>query len=158
MAAKKIYSNKGLFILYGMANLFLLMFLLTLLILYLNDIYIINRIGFVVFVGVHLVLLFFIKIHYLCIFYYDEEQKVEFHYSKQFGWKWQQKMKTVLLPLKQFDGYDISMNSMGVMVASFYKHEQKERYELGPFYIGFIPEKEKQFLTKTFGEPSELGA
>jgi hypothetical protein len=92
MVAKKIYSNKGLFILYGMANLFLLIFLLTLLILYLNDIYIINRIGFVVFVGVHLVLLFFIKIHYLCIFYYDKEQKIEFHYNKQ----WQTKSHYIL--------------------------------------------------------------
>lgn len=152
MPEQKIYENKVLFMLYGIVNILLLLFLLTLLTLYLNDIYILSRVGFVMFVGLHLFLLFFIKMHYLCIFYDEEKQSIEFHYNKRFGWKWQQKIKTVLLPGKQFDRYKISKDSMGISVISFFKLEQKERYELGPFYIGYLSIKEKQLLKAAFGE------
>ena len=152
MAEKKIYDNKLVFILYGLINIFLLVFLITLLILLFNDIYVLSRIGFVIFVAAHLFLLFFIKIHYLCIYYKDEKKKIEFHYSKRFGLKWQQKIRTVLLPLKQIDSYEISMDFMKISVISFFKIEQKDRYELGPFHIGFISKKEKQLMKDTFGE------
>lgn len=152
MAEKKIYENKVLFLIYGIVNSILLIILLALLILIFNDIYILSRIGFVAFIGVHLLLLFLIKMHYLCILYNEEKRIIEFHYSKRFGWKWQQKMKTVLLPKKQFDGYKISKDSMGITVVSFYKLEQKEQYELGPFHIGMVSKKEKQLLKDIFGE------
>ena len=152
MTEKKLYDNKPLFLLYGLVNLLLILFLLTLLILIFNDVFILSRIGFVIFVGVHLFLLFFIKIHYLCIFYNDEKQKFEFHYNRRFGFRWQQKTRTVLLPLKQFDGYEISKDSMGITVLSFFKKEQKEQYELGPFHVGFISKKEAQLFQDTFGE------
>ncbi len=58
MSEKKIYDNKLLFILYGLINILLLLFLLTLLILLFNDIYLLSRTGFVIFVGAHLFLLF----------------------------------------------------------------------------------------------------
>jgi hypothetical protein len=148
----KIYNNKPLFLLYGLVNILLILILLTLLILIFNDIFILNRIGFVIFIGIHLFLLFFIKIHYLCIFYNDEKRKIEFHYNKHFGLRWQQKTRTVLLPLKQFDGYKISKDSMGITVLSFFKKEQKEQYELGPFHVGFISKKEAQLFQDTFGE------
>ena len=102
MNEKKIYDNKGLFILYGMVNLLMILFLLILLVLLFNDIYVLSRVGFVIFVGAHLFLLFFIKIQYLRIFYDEEKQKIEFHYNKRFGFRWQQKARTVLLPLNQF--------------------------------------------------------
>lgn len=152
MTEKKIYDNKLLFILYGFINIFLLLFLLTLLILLFNDIYVLSRAGFVVFVGAHLFLLFFIKIHYLCIYYNEEKQKIEFHYNKRFGLKWQQKTRTVLLPLKQFDGYKNSKDSLAISVISIFKLEHKERYELGPFHVGFISKKEKKLMKDTFGE------
>lgn len=149
---KNIVDNKNLFIVYGVANLLLLLFLLTLLILFFYDVYILSRIGFVVFVGIHLFLLFFVKIHYLCIFYNDEKQKIEFHYNKRFGLKWQQKSRTVLLPLNQFDGYTLDKDSLGLFMISFFKLEQNEKYELGPFHIGFLTKKEKQNLENAFGE------
>ena len=121
-------------------------------ILLFNDIYVLSRTGFVVFVGIHLFLLFFIKIHYLYILYNDEKQKIEFHYNKRFGLKWARKSRTVLLPLKQFDGYKISKDSMGISTISFFKLEHKERYELGPFHVGFIPQKVKEAIKETFGE------
>lgn len=152
MTEKKIYDNKPLFLLYGLLNLLLILFLLALIILIFNDIYIFSRIGFVIFIGIHLFLLFFIKIHYLCIFYNDEKQKIEFHYNKRFGIRWQQKTRTVLLPLKQFDGYEIDKDSMGITVLSFFKKEQKEQYELGPFHVGFISKKETQLFKDAFGE------
>jgi hypothetical protein len=152
MTEKKIYDNKLTFILYGLVNIFLLLFLLTVLILLFNDIYILSRGGFVIFVGAHLFLLFFIKIHYLCIYYNDEKQKIEIHYSKRFGLKWQKKIRTVLLPLKQFDGYKTSKDSLAILVISIFKLEHKERYELGPFHVGFISKKEKQLMKDTFGE------
>ena len=151
MMERKIFDNKLLFMLYGLVNVLLFIFLITLVILLLNDIYILSRIGFVIFVGIHLFLLFFIKIHYVCIYYDDKKQKIEFHYNRRFGLMWQKKIRTVLLPLKQFDGYEFSKDSLGIMVISFYKLEQKERYELGPFHVGFISKKEKQLMEDAFG-------
>jgi hypothetical protein len=138
--------------LYGGINIILILLLLTLIIFLYNDIYILGRIGFVIFVGVHLFLLFFIKIQYLCIFYDEAKQKIEFHYNKKFGWKWRQKVRTVLLPMKQFNGYKLSTDSMGISVISFYKLEQKEQYELGPFHVGIMSNKEKQNLENAFGK------
>lgn len=152
MQNKKILDSSSLFILYGVLNLLLIFVLLALLILLFNDIYILSRTGFVAFVGVHLFLLFFIKIQYLCLFYDDEKQVIEFHYNKRFGLKWRQKSRTVLLPLKQLDGYNISKDSMGIAVISFFKLEQKERFELGPFHVGFISNEVKQKLKDAFGE------
>jgi len=152
MNDKKIFDNRILFIVYGMLNVMLIIILLTLLILLLNDIYILSRTGFVLFVGVHLFLLFFIKIQYVCIFYNDQKQKIEFHYNKRFGLKWQKKSRTVLLPLKQFDGYKVSRDSMGIAVITFFKIEQKERFELGPFHVGLLTVKKRKLLEDTFGE------
>ena len=152
MQNKKILDSRFLFILYGALNLLLILTLLILVILFFKDIYILSRIGFVVFVGIHLFLLFFIKIHYLCIFYDEEKQIIEFLYNKRFGLKWRQKSRTVLLPLKQLDGYKLSNDSIGTSIISFFKLDQKERYELGPFYIGYISDKVKQKLEEAFGE------
>jgi hypothetical protein len=152
MQNKKLLDSSSLFILYGVLNLLLIFALLALLILLFNDIYILSRTGFVAFVGVHLFLLFFIKIQYLCLFYDEEKQVIEFHYNKRFGLNWRKKSRTVLLPLKQLDGYNISKGSMGIAVISFFKLEQKERYELGPFYIGYISNEVKQKLKYAFGE------
>ena len=152
MKDPKIFDNKILFILYGTLNLILILVLLVLLIFLFNDVFIISRIGFVVFVGIHIFLLIFVKIHYLSLYFYEDEQKIEFHYNRQFGLKWQQKTRTVLLPFHQFDGYKIERDNLGIMVMTFYKKEQKERFELGPFHIGFISRKEKKDLISQFGE------
>jgi hypothetical protein len=149
---KKLLDTRNIFILYGVINLLLILILLTLLILIFNDIYILSRIGFVVFVGVHLILLFFIKIHYLCIYYDEGKQKIEFHYNKRFGLKWQQRSRTVVLPFKQFDGYKLQKDSLGLLTISFFKLEKKEKYELGPFHIVFINKKERRNLEDAFGE------
>lgn len=152
MSEKKIFDNKAIFILYGVLNIVLLLVLLTLIILLFNNIYILGRIGFVLFVGIHLFLLFFIKIHYICIFYDEEKQKIEFHYNKRFGLRWQKKSRTVQLPLKQFDGYKIHKDSMGISVISFFKLENKERFELGPFHIGVISKGKMKHMEDTFGD------
>jgi len=149
---KKLLDTRISFILYGVINLLLILILLTLLVLIFNDIYILSRVGFVIFVGVHLFLLFFIKINYLCIFYDEGKQKIEFHYNKRFGWKWHQRSRTVLLPLGQFDGYKLQKDSLGLLSISFYKLEKKEKYELGPFHIAFLNKKERQNLEDAFGE------
>jgi len=151
MKEKIIYYNKNLFLAYSVANILLMFFLLTLLILLFNDIYILSRVGFVFFVGIHISLLFFIKIQYLRIAYDEEKQLIEFHYNKRFGVNWQQKSRTVLLPFNQFDGYSLSKDSFGLTIISFFKLENKERYELGPFHIGFISHNEHQLLEETFG-------
>lgn len=150
---KKIYNNRILFSAYGIINIVLIIFLLTLLILIFNDIYILSRIGFVVFVGIHIVLIFFVRIHYVCIYTDADKRTVEIHFNRKFGLKWLQKSKTVLLPFDQFDGYKISADSMGVMIVSFYKIQDKDRYELGPFSVGFISKKEKKQLVAAFGDP-----
>lgn len=152
MGEKKLYDNKQIFIWYGLFNVVLFIILLTILIFLINEIYILNRIGFVLFVGTHLFLVFFVKIHYMSIYYNDDKQKIEFHYNRRFGLKWQNKIRTVLLPLKQFDSYKISKDSMGLGIISFYKLEQNERYELGPFHVGIILRKEKQIIKDTLGE------
>lgn len=131
----------------------LLIFILLALIYFLyNDIYVLGKIGFVVFVGVHLLLLFFVKVQYVSLFYDEENQKIKFHYNKQFGWNWSQKIRTVLLPMKQFDGYKIGMDSMGMSVITFYKLDKDDRYELGPFHVGFISNKERRRFKKLFGD------
>jgi hypothetical protein len=152
MSEKRIFNNQLLFVIYGLLNVVLILILLVLLILIFNDIYILSRMGFIIFVGIHLSLLFFIKIHYLCIFYHEEKQSIEFHYSRRFGLKWKKRVRTVLLPLKQFDGYELSKDSLGIAIISFYKLERKERYALGPFYVGFISPKERKALADVFGE------
>ena len=152
MSEQRIFENKLLFILYGALNIVLIFALLILLILLLNDIYILSRIGFMIIVVLHLFLIFFIKIHYLAILYNDEKQKIEFHYNKRFGLKWKVKSKTVLLPLSKFDGYKLSKDSMGISVISFFKLELKERFELGPFHIGYVSEKERRKMEESFGE------
>ena len=148
---RKIFDNKLLFMLYGVVNFLLIIILLTLLIFFINDVYILSRIGFILFVGVHLFLVFVVKIHYLCIYYDDKKQKIEFHYNRRFGLMWQKKIRTVLLPLKQFDSYKISKDSIGIAIISFYKLDQKERFELGPFHVGLISKKEMQLLEDSFG-------
>ena len=152
MKENKLYDNTLFFVLYGMINLLLLLFLLTLIILLFNDIYVLSRIGFVAFIGIHLLMLFFIKIHYVRIAYDEKESLIKFHYNKRFGIKWKQKAGSVLLRLKQLDGYTIDKDFMGNTQISFLKLEKKERYELGPFFIGFISKKEKQLLMDSFGE------
>ena len=70
---KKLFDNRIFFTIYGWLNIILVLVLLTLLILIFNEIYLFSRIGFVVFVGVHIALIFFIKVHYLCVFIDDEK-------------------------------------------------------------------------------------
>ena len=152
MKEKKIYCNKNLFIGYGTVNLILMLILLTLIILLYNNIHVLSRIGFIFFVGIHISLLFFIKIQYVRISFDEEKQLIEIDYNKRFGWKWQQKARTVLLPLRQFDGYKLTKDSIGITVISFFKLEQKDHYELGPFHIGLISKKEAQILKDAFGE------
>ncbi len=152
MKENKLYDNTLLFTLYGVVNLLLLLFLLTLLILLFNDVYVLSRIGFVAFIGIHLLLLFFIKINYFRIAFDEEKGVIEFHYNKRYGIKWKKKARTVLLPLKQLDGYTIDKDFIGNTQISFFKLEKKERFELGPFFIGFISKKEKIRLSEAFGE------
>ncbi|MCG8309320.1 MAG: hypothetical protein MI975_18140 [Cytophagales bacterium] len=152
MKEMTLFDNKALFVLYGIINFILIIALLILLGLFFNDIHILNRTGFFIFIGVHIFLLFFVKIHYLRIFYREDLQKIEFRYNRRFGLKWKQKSRTVLLPLRQFDGYSISKDSLGISVISFFKLDQRERFELGPFHIGFISKKEKENLESSFGE------
>ena len=153
MNEKKIYDNKLLFIAYGLVNIALVVFLLVLLILIFYDIYILSRIGFVVFVGIHISLIFFVRIHYVCIYTDAEKRKIEIHFNRKFGLKWLQKSKTVVLPFDQFDGYNISVDSIGFRSVSFYKIQDKDRFELGPFSVGYISKKEKMRLKAAFGEP-----
>jgi hypothetical protein len=153
MNEKKLYDNKLLFMAYGLVNIVLVVFLLVLLILIFNDIYILGRIGFVVFVGIHIALIFFIRIHYVCVYFDSQRRKVEIHFNRKFGLKWLQKSTTVLLPFDQFDGYKITADSMGLPTISFYKNKDKDRYELGPFSVGFVSNKEKKQLTAALGEP-----
>jgi len=152
MSENKLFDNRLLFILYGLLNVFLIIILLVLIIFLINEIYILSRTGLVIFVGIHLFLLFFIKIHYLCIIYNEEKQKIEFHYNKRFGLRWQKRSKTVLLPLKQFDGYKIDKDSMRISTISFFKLEQKDRYELGPFHVGVLSKRKRIILEENFGE------
>ena len=152
MNEKKIFDNKISFLLYGILNIALLVVLLILLVLLLNDIYLLSRTGFVVFVGIHLFLLFFVKIHYLYVIYNEEKQKIEFHYNKRFGPRWQKRSRTVLLPVQQFDGYKVRRDSMGIAIISFYKKEKKEQYELGPFHVGILSKKKKESLAEVFGD------
>ena len=153
MNEEKLYDNKLLFMAYGLVNIVLVVFLLVLLILIYNDIYILGRIGFVAFVGIHITLIFFIRIHYVCVYFDSQKRKVEIHFNRKFGLKWPQKSKTVLLPIDQFDGYKITTDSMGLQLVSFYKIQDKDRYELGPFSVGFISKKEKKQFTAALGEP-----
>jgi hypothetical protein len=153
MNEKKLYDNKWLFISYGLVNIVLVVFLLVLLILIFNDIYLLSQAGFVVFVGIHITLIFFVRIHYVSIYANAEKRKIEIHFNKKFGLKWHQKSKTVLLSFDQFDGYKITVDSMGFLSVSFYKIQDKDRFELGPFSVGFISKKEKMQLKAAFGEP-----
>ena len=152
MKEKRLYDNKLLFVLYGVINLLLLIFLLVLIILLFNDIYVLSRIGFVAFIGIHLLLLFFIKIHYLRISYSEASQDIRFHYNKRFGLKWTQRARKVILPFDELDGYRIDSDFMGNTLISFFKREDKDQFELGPFYVGYISASEKLLLRETFGE------
>lgn len=152
MAETKLIDNKYQFLLYGVINVLLLLILIVILILFFNDIFIISRTVFVLFVGLHLFLLFFIKIHYLCAIYNDQKQVIEFHYNKKFGIYWQKNSRTVSLPFKQFNGYKIEKDTVGLYAVSFYKLENKERFELGPFHIGILYKANRELLKSTFGE------
>ena len=152
MAETKLIDNKYQFLLYGAINALLLIILMAILILFFNDIFIISRTVFVLFVGLHLFLLFFIKIHYLCAIYDDRKQLIEFHYNKKFGINWKKKTRTALLPLMFFDGYTLEKDAVGLYAISFFKLENKERYELGPFHIGLLSGHKKELLKSTFGE------
>jgi len=146
MMERKLFDNHRFFAAYGWINVLLVVFLLTLLVLIFNEIYLLPRLGFVVFVAIHLMLLFVIKVHYLCVLLDEENERIEFNYSKKFGWCWLQKARTTLLPIKHFDGYKIEKNSFGLPVISFFKKENGEQFELGPFHVGQISQKEKEIL------------
>jgi len=153
MASPKIlYNNRRLFVFYGLLNLCLLLFLLTLIIFLFNDIYILSRAVFVMFIGVQTVLVFFIRIQFLQVAWNDDTQTIEFLYSKKFGIRWRKNATNVSLPLAQFDGYSMKADSVGLKTLSFFKLEKKERYELGPFHVGVIPAQERMAMEETFGE------
>jgi energy-coupling factor transporter transmembrane protein EcfT len=153
MEAKKLYSNHFIFSLYSYINVLLIIFLLTLLVLIFNQIYVLSRFGFVIFVGIHLALLFFVKVHYLSIYLDEENKKIEFHYNRKFGFRWLRKSRTSLLPLKQLESYKISKDSLGLPMISFFKKENKELYELGPFHVGHISQISMKNLTDFLGDP-----
>lgn len=152
MTEQKIFDNSPLFRLYGIVNVFLVLMLLTLLILYFNEVQLISRTGFVIFVGIHIIFLFFIKVHYLCIIYDEEKKRIEFHYNRNFGIRWRQKSRTVLLPLKQLHGYQISKDHLGLAQISFFKLEDRVKYELGPFHVAILSNYDRLQLENTFGE------
>ena len=152
MTEKKIFDNSPLFKLYGIVNVFLVLMLLTLLVLFFNDVEVINRTGFVIFISIHIIFLFFIKVHYLCIIYDEENKRIEFHYNRTFGIRWRQKARTVLLPIKQFHGYQISRDQLGLVQISFFKLQDREKYELGPFHVAILTNYDKLQLQNTFGE------
>lgn len=147
-----VFDNSRFFGAYGWINLLLLTFLLVLLVLIFNDVFLLPRIGFVVLLAIHVILLFFIKMHFLRIDFDEENQKIEFHYNKKFGLNWLQKSRTSILPLKQLDGYTISNNSLGLAVLSFYKLHNKERFELGPFHVGYVSKQDRKTLEEFFGD------
>jgi len=151
-ASRILYDNTRLFIIYGLLNLCLLLFLLILIIFLFNDIYILSRTVFVLFIGIQTALVFFIRMHFLRVTWYDDTQTIEFLYNKKFGIRWRKNATKVTLPLVQFDGYSMSKDSAGLKTLSFFKLEKKERYELGPFHVGMISAKEKSSMVETFGE------
>jgi hypothetical protein len=148
-----LFNNSRLFVFYGLLNLCLLLFLLTLIILLFNDIYVLSRAIFVLFIGVQTAFVFFIRIQFLQVKWNNDTQTIEFLYNKKFGIRWRKKATKVTLPLVQFDGYSMKNDSVGLKTLSFFKLEKKERYELGPFHIGFVTAKERASLEETFGEP-----
>jgi hypothetical protein len=152
MTNKKLYDNHSLFAAYGLINIMLVIFLLVLLVLIFNEIYLLTRIEFVAFIAIHIFLLFFVRIHYLKVFFDQKQKKVEFHYNRRFSLTWLKNSRTVLLPLGQFDGYEIKKDSLGLAIISFYKKKNDERYELGPFVVGFISKRERLFLKESLGE------
>ena len=153
MEEQKIIDNRITFIVYGVLNIVLLLVLIAILILYFNDVFVLSRFEFVLFIGVHLFLLFYVKVHYLRISVDPEKQHIEFHYNMRFGLAWQKNIRSVLLPRAQFDGYELEKNSIGISVISFYKIEKEEQFELGPFFIGFLSSKERQLLQEALGSP-----
>ena len=151
MEAKKLYSNHFIFSLYGYINVLLIIFLLTLLVLIFNQIYVLSRFGFVIFIGIHLALMFFVKVHYLSIYLDEQNKKIEFHYNRKFGFRWLRKSRTSLLPLNQLENYKISKDSLGLPIISFFKKENKELFELGPFHVGYISQNSMKNLTDFLG-------
>jgi hypothetical protein len=149
---KILYNNSRLFVFYGMLNLCLLLFLLTLIIFLFNEIYILSRAVFVLFIGVQTALVFFIRIHFLQVAWNENAQTIEFLYNRKFGIRWRKNATKVILPLAQFDGYSKKKDSVGLSTLSFFKLEKKERYELGPFHVGIISTKDKLTLEETFGQ------
>ncbi len=149
---KKIFDNRPVFQLYGWVNVFLIAFLLSLLILIFNQVYILSRFQFVIFVGLHMALVFFVKIHYLSIFINESSHKIEIHYNRKFGLKWLEKSRTTLVPLKQLEGYKLAKDSLGLPVITFYKKENEERFELGPFHVGYLSAMQRKSLEDSFGE------
>ncbi len=152
-ASRILFNNSRLFVFYGLLNLCLLLFLLTLIIFLFNEIYILSRTVFVLFIGIQTALVFFIRIQFLCVTWNEDTQLIEFLYNKKYGIRWRKKATKVTLSLVQFDGYSMKSNSAGLKTLSFFKLENKERYELGPFHIGIITAKERVTLEETFGEP-----
>jgi len=150
---KKIFDNRTIFQLYGWINVLLIAFLLSLLILIFNQVYILSRFQFVIFVGIHMALVFFIKIHYLSIYIDENSQKIEIHYNRKFGLKWLEKSRTTLVPVKQLEGYKLTKDSLGLPVITVYKKENEERFELGPFHVGYLSAAQRKSLEDSLGEP-----
>jgi hypothetical protein len=154
MASPRVlYDNRRLFILYGLLNLGLLLFLLALIILLFNEIYILSRTIFVLLVGIQTFMIFFLRLHFMQIKWDEENQTIGIVYNKNFGIRWRKNAIRVVLPLSRFDGYSLGKDSLGLPTITTYKLENKERFELGPFHIGYISKKEKALLGDTFGEP-----
>ncbi|NJN27914.1 MAG: hypothetical protein HC819_19035 [Cyclobacteriaceae bacterium] len=148
-----IFDNKRMFLLYGLANVLMLLVLMVLLICLFYGIYLLDRLAFVVFIGIHLFLLFFVKIQYLYIEYDEHTQTFLFRYNKRFTLKWQQKSRSVILPATQMAGYTIEKDYLGLEMVSFYKSENAERFALGPIHVGRISKANKEALIKVFGMP-----
>ncbi len=147
-----LLDNKRLFLFYGMLNIVLLAFLLTLLILLFNEIFVLSRTVYVIFIAVHISLIFFVRIHYLRIVWDEDSQLIDISYNKKFGLRWNHNAIRVALPLNQFDGYSIGKDNFGLAAVTVFKLEKKQRYELGPFHIGYISAQSKKSLEDAFGE------
>lgn len=152
MNKKQIIDNRGLFLAYGILNVVLLIGLVIILILFFNDIYVVSRTMFVLFVGIHLFLLFFVKVHYLSVSYDSMREIIDFQYSKKYHFKKKDRTRNVTLALSQFDGYKIEKDALGLITLTFYKLENKERFALGPFHVGFVSTASRKLLIDTFGE------
>jgi hypothetical protein len=145
-----LFSNKRLFILYGVINILLIILLIILVILYFKEIYILGRASFVGIIALQMLFFFVIKLHYVSLGKDTDTKSVKLRYLKKFTPTWSRQIVTADIPFNEFDGIELEKKMLDIWEVRIFKKTDGQRYQLGPLRMGWLSKNGIEKLKSEF--------